>query len=375
MVSIEFEDLLCDAVNAHHDGVALGEVQVGDAAETVADGAVDIGFGVLLEVLPQVGLFGLRLGAAVQQQEDVADGHHRGKVVQHIGAQALFVPEGVEVLAVDHVSGHAQLLIHPLDHDALVHALVRAADEVAVEVKIHVVHAFDVGQRLVDEDVVHIEGVLGQHHAAVSQDLGAVDDRVHEQVLVRAEVAHMHPAEQAVLREDVGVAHGVGGVVLHMLVDVVADHQVGGGAAGHKSLQLGQHGLQGGGVQPVVAVHDLVVEAGGVADALIDTLTMTAVLLMDGFDDGGILGGVLVADGWGLVFHGTVVHKDDLGLLSSRKQGLDAMAHICRRVVARNGKGDEFLLHKMIAPFSINSRRTKNRRTWSYVLLLYHFRA
>ena len=64
-----------------------------------------------------------------------------------------------------------------------------------------------------------------------------------------------------------------------------------------------------------------------------------------------------------------------LGLLSGRKQGLDAMAHICRRVVARNGKGDEFLLHKMIAPFSINSRRTKNRRTWSYVLLLYHFRA
>lgn len=50
MVSIEFEDLLCDAVTAHHDGVALGEVQVGDAAEAVANGAVDIGFGVLLEV-------------------------------------------------------------------------------------------------------------------------------------------------------------------------------------------------------------------------------------------------------------------------------------------------------------------------------------
>ena len=96
---------------------------------------------------------------------------------------------------------------------------------------------------------------------------------------------------------------------------------------------------------------------------------------MDGLDDGGIFGGVLVADGGSIVLHGTVVHKDDLGLLSGRKQGLDAMAHICRRVVARNGKGDEFLLHKMIAPFSINSRRTKNRRTWSYVLLLYHFRA
>ena len=280
--------------------------------------------------------------------------------MQHIGAQALFVFEGVEVLAVDHVPGHAQLLVHPLDHDAFIHALVRAADEVAVEVKIHVVHALDVGQRLVDEDVVHVEGVLGQHHAAVPQDLGAVDDRVHQQVLVRAEVAHVHPAEQAVLREDVGVAHGVAGVVLHMLVDVVADHQVGGGAAGHQSLQLGQHGLQGGGVQPVVAVHDLVIQAGGVPDALIHALAVAAVLLMDGLDDGGVLGGVFIADGRGLVLDGTVVHQDDLGLLPGGEQGLDAVAHIGRRVVARDGKGDQFL-HRLKYSFFHQIRHSIGR--------------
>ena len=130
-----------------------------------------------------------------------------------------------------------------------------------------------------------------------------------------------------------------------MLVDIVADHEVGGGAAGHEGVQAGQHLLEGVGVQPVVAVHHLVVEAGGVADALVDALAVAAVLLMDGLDDGGVLGGVLVADGGGLVLHGTVVHEDDLGLLPGGEQRFDAVAHICRRVVARDGEGDQFLSH------------------------------
>ena len=373
--SVEFEDLAQLAVDAQRELVAAGELQVGQTAQIVAHGAVNAGAHVVLEVLPQPGALGLCLVAAVQQQEDVAHGHHHGQIVHHVGMQTSLILQRVQILTVDHVPGDPQLLIHPLDHDALVHALVGTADEVAVQIQIHVVHAFDVGQGLVDKDVVHIEGVLGQHHAAVPQHLCAVHHRVHQQVLVGPEVADMRPAEQSVLGEHVGVAHGVAGVVLHMLVDIVADHQVRRGAPGNQRVQLGQHGPEGCFVQPVVAVHYLVIQAGGVADALIHALAVAAVLLMDGLDDGGIFGGVLVADGGGIVLHGTVVHKDDLGLLSGRKQGLDAMAHICRRVVARNGKGDEFLLHKMIAPFSINSRRTKNRRTWSYVLLLYHFRA
>ena len=50
----------------------------------------------------------------------------------------------------------------------------------------------------------------------IRDSLGAVHHRVHQDVLVRAEVAHMGPVEQAVLGEHVGVAHGQGGVVLHM---------------------------------------------------------------------------------------------------------------------------------------------------------------
>ena len=266
--------------------------------------------------------------------------------MQHIAAQLLLALEGIQVLAVDHVAGHPQLLIHPLDHHTLVHALVGPADEVAVQVQIHIVHALDKGQGLVDKDVVHVEGMLGQHHAALAQHLSAVHDRVHQQVLVGAEVADVHPGEQTLLREDVGVPHSVAGAVLGVLVDIVADHQVRRGAPGSQRVQLGQHGPEGDFVQPVVAVYHLIIQAGGVADALVDALAVAAVLLMDGLDDGGVLGSVLVADGRGLVLHGTVVHEDDLSLLPGGEQRFDAVAHICRRVVARDGKSNEFLLHK-----------------------------
>ena len=173
-------------------------------------------------------------------------------------------------------------------------------------------------------------------------------------------MAHVHPSEEPVLREDVGVADGVAGVVLHMLVHVVADHQIGGGAAGREGLQLGQHGLEGGGVEPVVAVHDLVVQAGGVPDALIDALAVAAVLLMDGLDNGGVLLGIFVADGGGLVLDGTVVHEDDLGLFSGGEQGLDAVTHISGRIIAGDCKCDQFL-HGLKCSFFVGSG-TKNSR-------------
>ena len=54
--------------------------------------------------------------------------------------------------------------------------------------------------------------------------------------------------------------------------------------------------------------------------------------------------GIFVADGSAGI-GGTIVHQDDLGLLPGGEQGLDAVAHICRRVVARDGEGDQFLSH------------------------------
>ena len=156
------------------------------------------------------------------------------------------------------------------------------------------------------------------------------------------------------------------GAILHMLIHIVADHQVRGGAAGHEGLQAVQDLFQGVGVQPVVAVHDFIVQAGGIADALVDAFAVAAVLLMDGLDDGGIFGGVLVADGGG-----TIVHQDDLGLLSGGEQRLDAVAHIGRRVVARDGKADEFLHSVLLLITEAGARGLRLRIfRWRYVFLL-----
>ena len=105
--------------------------------------------------------------------------------------------------------------------------------------------------------------------------------------------------------------------------------------------QLGQNLLQGIGVQPVIGVHYFEVHAGGVADALIDTLTVAAVLLMDYADDGGVLLGVGIGDFAGVIL-GAVIYQDDFGVLARGEQSLDTMVHIRGRVVARHSKGNQF---------------------------------
>ena len=89
------------------------------------------------------------------------------------------------------------------------------------------------------------------------------------------------------------------------------------------------------------------------AERLIDALAVTAVLLMDGLDDGGIFGSVLIADGGGVILDGTIVHQNDLGLLACAQQRFDAVTHIGCGIVAGHGKGDKFLLHIINAPFYV----------------------
>ena len=183
--------------------------------------------------------------------------------------------------------------------------------------------------------------MLGQLHAAAAQHIGAVDDAVHQDVFVRRELADLLPGENAAFGQDALVVDDVAGVVGHMLIDIVGHHQIKRLLVVEVGAQLGQDLLQGIGVEPVVGVDDLEVDAGGIADALVDALAVAAVLLMNDADDGGVLFGVGVGNFAGVVL-GAVVHKDDLGVLPRGEQGLDAVIHIGSRVVARHGKGNEF---------------------------------
>ena len=125
-----------------------------------------------------------------------------------------------------------------------------------------------------------------------------------------------------------------------MLIDVVGNHQVHQLVVPDELAQLVQHLVEGVHVHPVVGVHHFVVDAPGVADALIHPLAVAAVLLVDGTDNFGVLFCVPVADGGGVVLGGAVIHQDDFNVVPALKERIHTVLHIRRRVVAGDGEGD-----------------------------------
>ena len=157
----------------------------------------------------------------------------------------------------------------------------------------------------------------------------------------------IRPGEHLVLGEDIVIVNGAGGVVCHVLIDIVAQHHVQRRFHG-LNPQLTQYLLQGVGIQPVVGVHDLIIEPGGMPKPLIHALAMTAVGLMDGANDVRVLPGISVTDGRGVVLGGAVVHQYDLNVLAAGQQRVHAFFHIGGAVIAGHRKSNQF---QVIAPF------------------------
>lgn len=175
---------------------------------------------------------------------------------------------------------------------------------------------------------------------------------MHEQVLAHAEVPDLPPAEDPSLGEGEAVVDDVARPVLDMLVDVVRDDQIDTIPELDEAPQLGEQGLERGGVDPVVGVDVLEVDALGVLERLHDRDPMAPVLLMDGLDDRGMALLPRPCAGKRVILCGPVVHDDDLhvlGEVTALKDRLDAVVHVSRRVVARNRKGDG-LLHCLVLP-------------------------
>ena len=87
-------------------------------------------------------------------------------------------------------------------------------------------------------------------------------------------------------------------------------------------------------IHPVVTVHHLEKNTCGIPKAGIDRLTMAAVLLVDGAADSRVTFFVFVCNLTGVVFRRTVVHNEDLHLITAREQRFDTMPHVSRRVIA-----------------------------------------
>ena len=238
-----------------------------------------------------------------------------------------------QVHLLEHQAVDPELLVDAADHGLLLDGLVLPADVVVVEIHIQVVHGLHRGQGDIGKEVVHIKGMLRELQTALAQELRAVDEGVHEQVLPFAEAAGAVPAQDPVPGEGAAVADDLLVGDAHFVIDVVADEQV------HRLLHPGEipqdreDAREGVRIHPVVAVHHLEVEPHGIADAGHHRAAVAGVLLVDGPDGGGVGLRQFIGDGGGAVF-GAVVHDEDLDLLTAGQQRLHTVAHIVLGVVA-----------------------------------------
>ena len=68
---------------------------------------------------------------------------------------------------IDHDLIDTDLLIDSSDHHLFIHRLIVTADEVVVEVFVHIANFLHVRERLKCKNIVHVEGMLRKLQAAV----------------------------------------------------------------------------------------------------------------------------------------------------------------------------------------------------------------
>ena len=294
----------------------------------------------------------VRLKRSDHAAEDRADAHHHGQVVQHVAAKLRLHDIVGKLHRVDHEARDAKLLVDTPHHDALVHALVVAPDEVTVHIDIEVAHGIDERQRHVHEDVVHVKAVLGKLQAGFAEQLGAIDGRVHEQVLALTEVLHVLPAELLLGRKHIEVAHHRARALVHLLVDVVADDKVGCMIALELRAKIGHDLAHRVLIEPVIGVYDLEVQPLGGGKAGVHGSAVPPVFLMDGTNDArvGLLPSVSLLGG--VVFCRTVVDDDNLDVVTAGQKRLDAFVHVGGGVVARHRERDG--LHESYSSTSLS---------------------
>ena len=68
--------------------------------------------------------------------------------------------------------------------------------------------------------------MLGQSQIALPQQLRPIDHGMHENILAGSKEAAVLPGEHLILGEYVVIVDGVGGIVRHVLIDIVAQHHI-----------------------------------------------------------------------------------------------------------------------------------------------------
>ena len=131
-----------------------------------------------------------------------------------------------QLIIVNHDTVDLQLLVDAANHDTLVDGLIAAADKIAVEIHIQVIQVLHVRKRVVYKDVIHIEGMLWQLQSTFPQQLGPVNDGVHQDILALVQEFHIVPGKDLILRKSGTVAHDLLALDALFFIDKIADQHI-----------------------------------------------------------------------------------------------------------------------------------------------------
>ena len=117
-------------------------------------------------------------------------------------------------------------------------------------------------ERLVDEDIVHIERVLRELQFTVSQKFRSVNDRMHQDILSCNEHLHIAPGKDLVLRKRQIIVHDFLVLRALFLIDKVCDQHIEGIFSIDEAAQGVKHLSVCLLIDPVITVHDLKIDPG-----------------------------------------------------------------------------------------------------------------
>ena len=151
---------------------------------------------------------------------------------------------------------------------------------------------------------------------------------MHQNVLAQHEHLHILPGAELAFWQRRAVLHDAFVLRALLLVYEIGDEHIQGLIAHDKATQGFQNLFVSFCVDPVITIYYFKINTGCSPQTCIYGLAVAAVLLMDGTADARIACLVLVRDLGGVVLGGSVIYNQNLHLISTRKQGLNAVSHV-----------------------------------------------
>ena len=197
-----------------------------------------------------------------------------------------------------------------------------------IQIQIHIVQIFHIGQWIINENVIHIEGMLWRLQSTVFQHLCAVNDGVHQNILSQMKMLCILPGEHLILRKYICITDRFLMFCALLIVNVVTEHHIYILSLSYQFGKFIQHFRIIFLVQPVITVYNLEIEAGCMFKTGVDRLAMSSIFLMDCLYDSRIFCCILISNLSRTVFGRSIIYNDDLHFVSARKQGFDTVSHI-----------------------------------------------